>query len=182
MDFIESHTPVISAGAFRISFYDGQDLYGIDMCVELCANLKTIYPQIGFVFCLPDIGDNDYFSKMKLEIKDKNIENNFLFITQPLDNVYLIWQKSDIFVRPTVSDGDAVSLREALSLKTPAVASDVVLRPERTILFKNRDINDFTLKVKDLLKNYEQYVKKLEVLRMEDNFRKIIDVYQKVNH
>ena len=177
LDFIESHTPVISAGAFRINFYNGQDIYGIDMCIELCANLKSIYPQIGLVFCVPNIGDYDYFSKMKREIRDKNIENNFLFITQPLDEVYPIWQKSDIFVRPTVSDGDAVSLREALYLKTPSVASDVVPRPEGTILFKNRNMEDFVVRVKMAWDNYDYYKSKVESLEVENGLNKILEVY-----
>ena len=32
-EFMESHTPVISAGAFRVVLYNGQDRYGIDMCI-----------------------------------------------------------------------------------------------------------------------------------------------------
>jgi len=172
LDFIESHTPVISAGAFRISFYDDQDLYGIDMCIELCARLKSLYPKIGFVFCLPDIGDEDYFSRMKRDIRDKNIEDGFLFITHPLDEVYTIWQKSDIFVRPTVSDGDAVSLREALYLKTPSLASNVVPRPKGTILFKNRNMEDFVAQVKIVWDNYDYYKSKAESIKVENGLNK----------
>jgi glycosyltransferase involved in cell wall biosynthesis len=150
-DFIDSHNPVISANAFRISFYNNQDLYGIDMCIDLCANLKQYYPEIGLVFSLPDIGDYDYFNKMK---------------------------QCDAFVRPTNTDGDAVSIREALYFRIPAVASDAVPRPEGTILFKSRDINDFTLKVKDMIDNYEQYKKILKTVRMEDSFEKIMKIYQ----
>jgi hypothetical protein len=35
-----------------------------------------------------------------------------------------------IYIRPTRSDGDAVSLREALALGVPAIATDVVRRPD----------------------------------------------------
>lgn len=174
--FINTHTPVISANAFRIILSDGQDRYGIDLCVDLCTNLKDAYPEIGFIFSLPDIGDYDYFSKLKQRIAENNIENNFLFITRPCQ-YYPILIKSDIFVRPTNTDGDAVSLREALYFKTPSVASDAVIRPEGTIPFKSRDISDFTLKVKDLLANYEYYKGKLETVRLEDNFEKILGVY-----
>ena len=176
-DFIDSHTPVISAGAFRIGISDGQDRYGIDMCIELCASLKSNYPQIGFVFCLPEIGDYDYFSKMKQRIRAKNIENNFLFVTQPLDEVYPIWQKSDIFVRPTASDGDSVSLREALYLKTPSVASDVVPRPEGTVLFKNRDVEDFIARVKMVWDNYGYYKSRMESTEVENGLNEILKVY-----
>jgi glycosyltransferase involved in cell wall biosynthesis len=37
---------------------------------------------------------------------------------------------ADLFVRPTLADGDALSVREALALGRPVVASDVVARPD----------------------------------------------------
>lgn len=177
--FIDGHRPIILANAFRISFYNNQDLYGLDMCIDLCANLKQSYPKIGFVFCLPDIGDYDYFKKMKQRIADKQIEENFLFQTKPCQ-MYPIIMKSDLFVRPTNTDGDAVSIREALHFKVPAVASDVCPRPEGTILFKCRDIDDLTSKVKEVLDNYDEHKKRLETITLENNAEKIINIYQKI--
>ena len=178
-DFIDSHTPILSANAFKIVFYHSQDLYGIDLCIDLCANLKDSYPNIGFVFCLPDVGDYDYFHKMEQKIIEKGIENNFRFVTEPYQ-FYPILMKSHVFLRPTNTEGDATSLREALFIKVPSVASDVFPRPEGTILFKNRDIGDLTLKVKDLLDNYELHKKELNTVEIEDNFKKLIKVYQKL--
>lgn len=176
-NFINKHTPIISANAFRITFYNNQDLYGIDMCIDLCANLKRDYPKIGFVFCLPDVGDYEYFSKMKQRIKESGIEENFFFQTKPCQ-FYPILMKSDLFVRPTNTDGDAVSLREALYFRVPSVASNAIPRPEGTILFKSRDIDDFILKVKDVLDNYEGHKERLESVILEDNAEKIIKIYQ----
>lgn len=178
-DFIDSHSPVISANAFKIVFYNSQDLYGIDMCIDLCTNLKQYYPKIGFVFCLPDIGDYEYFNKMKQKIADKGIENNFLFITEQYQ-FYPILMKSDVFVRPTNTDGYGVSIAESIYFKVPAVASDVCQRPEGTTLFKSRDINDFTIKVKNVLDNYEEHKKRLEEVEPEDNAEKVLKVYRKL--
>jgi glycosyltransferase involved in cell wall biosynthesis len=172
-DFIHSHSPILTANAFRISFYDGQDLYGIDLCIYLCTDLKANYPRIGFVFCLPDIGDHKYFSKMREKIRDCKVEDNFLFVTKPCP-YYPILSKSDVFVRPTNTDGDAISLREALYFKVPAVASDAVVRPEGTILFKNRDVDDFTAKVRHVLDDYESSKERLETVKLEDNFEKLL--------
>lgn len=179
-NFINTHTPIISANAAEIVFYKGQDLYGIDMCIELCASLKMIHFHIGFVLSLPDIGDYEYFELLKRKIVEKKIEDNFLFITEQYQ-FYPILMRSDVLVRPTNTDGDSVSLREALYFKVPAVASDVCPRHEGIICFKTRDINDLTLKVKDVLNNYEQYRKILETVKIEDDFEKIMKVYQTVN-
>ena len=178
-DFIDSHSPVISGNAFKISFYNSQDLYGIDMCIDLSAALKKDYPQIGFVFCLPAIGDCEYFNKMKQKIKEKRLEDNFLFQTKPCQ-MYPIIMKSDVFVRPTNTDGDTVSLREALHFRVPSVASDVVPRPEGTVLFKSRDVDDFSLKVKNMLDDCEEYKARLNKIKLKDNFEKILKVYQKL--
>src|SRR5437870_2642764 len=44
--------------------------------------------------------------------------------------------RSDVFVRPTLMDGDSISVREALALGVPVVASNVGTRPEGTQLFQ----------------------------------------------
>jgi len=179
-NFVNDHKPLISANAFRISFHKGQDLYGVDMCVDLCAKLRSTYPRIGFIFSLSEIGDLGYFDRIKQKIVQEGIADNFLFLTRSCQ-FYPILMKSDLLVRPTNTDGDAISVREALYFKIPTVASDVVPRPRGVILFKNRDINDFISKVEDVLRNHELYKKRLEALEIEDNFQKILDVYQQLN-
>jgi glycosyltransferase involved in cell wall biosynthesis len=149
------------------------------MCIDLCANLKQYYPEIGLVFCLPDIGDYEYFNKMKQNIIEKGIENNFLFITKQYQ-FYPILMKCDVFVRPTNTDGYGISIAEAIYFKVPAVASDVCLRPMGTILFENRDINDFTSTVKNVRDNYEREVAKLERVENVNSTDKIIKIYRKL--
>lgn len=177
--FMNCHTPVISANASKIVFYNNQDLYGLDMCIELCAKLKQYYPRIGLVFALPDIGDYEYLDKMKRRIEEKGIKENFLFQSEPCQ-LYPILMKSDIFTRPTNTDSYGISVAEAIYYRIPAIASDVCLRPEGTILFENRNTSDFISKVKDVLDNYNIYKGRLNNLKIENNAEKIIEVYKKV--
>jgi glycosyltransferase involved in cell wall biosynthesis len=177
--FMENHAPIISANAFAVVKSKGEDLYGIDLCLELCSDLKSVYPGVGLVFFLPGVRDHEYFVELKRRISDKGIGDNFLFQTKPCQ-FYPVLMKSDIFVRPTSVDGDAVSLREALYFKVPSVASDVVARPEGAVIFKRRDVNDFTSKVSEVLANYEYYKKKLETVNFEDFFQQIVQVYREV--
>lgn len=179
-DFISKHSPIISANAYKISFFNNQDLYGIDLCVILAAHLQKEYPDIGFVFLLPNVGNHDYFNKLKSILSEKNIENNFIFITEPLDQFYPILMKSDIFVRPTNTDGDSVSIKEALYLDVPVIASDAVIRHESTILFKNRSMDDYIEKCEEVINNYEFYKKMVESTELEKNDEKILELYYKV--
>ena len=54
-------------------------------------------------------------------------------------------------VRPTCTDGFGVSIQEAITFGCPAVASDVCQRPTGTVVFKNRDMEDFERKVRSIL-------------------------------
>lgn len=176
-DFIDTHTPVISASAFRIVIFEGVDRYGIDVCIELCAGLKSVYPEIGFIFYLPEIGNHDYFNELKGRIVERGIEDNFLFQTTPCQ-FYPVLKKIDLFVRPTNTDGDAISLREALYLKTPSIASDAIPRPAGTVLFKNRDVEDFISRVKMVWDNYDDYKAKAETVKMESGLEEILEIYR----
>lgn len=182
-DFLDTHYPILSGNAFKITFFKGEDVYGIDLCIELCYKLKQNWNNVGLIFFLPEFlwgkEEKQHFSYLQQRLIELNLQNNFLFVTRsyPFHPILL---KSSIFIRPTNTDGDAISIREALYFGIPSVASDVVSRPDGTIIFKNRDIDDFTLKVKDLLDNYQYYKKRLNSLTFDDYAARILHVYQKV--
>ena len=64
-----------------------------------------------------------------------------------------LFKKINLFIRPTFTDGDAVSIREALSFNCSVIASDVVQRPKSTVTFKNRDFNDLYRQASSMLKS-----------------------------
>jgi glycosyl transferase family 4/glycosyl transferase family 1 len=178
-DFINSHEPIVSANASKIEFYENEDLYGLDMCVDLCKNLQGDYPSIGFIFCLPSIGKEEYFEELNKKIYHLGISNNFLFVTEKIA-FYPVLEKSDVFVRPTNTDGDALSIREAISLGIPAVASDAVERPKGTHVFRNRDVNSYTEMVKEVLK-VDHPQNEIIHLQNDDSFMKIIEIYKQLD-
>jgi len=174
------HKFLITANASRISFYKNQDLYGIDLSIELMKRLiDNGYKSIGFVYVIPNISDYDYFEKMQNLVKKYNLEDNFHFYTKPLAYPAVI-NMCDLFIRPTNTDGDALSIREALTLQKPTIASDVCKRPEGTIPFKNRNIEDLYIKTTDVINNYEEHRTRIENIEFEDNAEKILEVYKKV--
>jgi glycosyltransferase involved in cell wall biosynthesis len=177
--FVNRHHPVLVANASRIVFFKNQDLYGIDMCIDLCSRLKEDFPQIGFVFCLPETGDYEYFCKMKKRVRENQLEEIFLFQTKACQ-MYPIIMKSDLFVRPTFMDGYSVSVSEAIHFKIPVVASDVCPRPAGTILFQNRDIDNFTFTVKKVLSDHASYKNEITEINQIDNAERIIGIYRRL--
>jgi len=174
------HKFLITAYAYRISFYNNQDLYGIDLSIDLMKRLiNNGYKDIGFIYVIPDIGDYDYFEKMQNLVKKYNLEDNFYFYTKPVTYPAVI-NMCDLFIRPTNTDGDALSIREALTLKKPVIASDVCKRPEGTLIFRNRNIEDLYIKINDVINNHDAYRTKIKKIEFEDNAEKILEVYKKV--
>lgn len=177
--FIDTHSPILVGYAFKIVFHNNQDLYGIDMCIDLCFNLKKEYPEIGFIFILPLIGDNNYFEKLNQRIVECKLSNNFLFITGEKQLIPVL-VNSKILIRPTNTDGDPLSIREALLFRVPVIASDVVQRPDGVVLFKNRDLKSLTNATLDVLKKYEIYRNRISIDQSDNSADKIIGIYQKV--
>jgi glycosyltransferase involved in cell wall biosynthesis len=137
------------------------------------------YKEIGFIYVIPDIGDCDYFKKMQNLVKKYNLEDNFHFYTKPVAYPAVI-NMCELFIRPTNTDGDSLSIREALILKKPVIASDASKRPEGSIIFKNRSIEDLYIKITDVINNYDEYRTKIKNIEFKDMAKKILEVYKKV--
>ena len=60
-------------------------------------------------------------------------------------------QEADVVVRSTFTDGDAITVREALDLGIPVVASDTDFRPPGVTLFKKGDSRDLRAKLQQVL-------------------------------
>lgn len=183
-NFINGSSFLISANG-QIRFYNNEDLYGIDMLIDLVKNLKNRGKNIKLVIALLGVeGQSQEEKRYYKEIQEQIIEGyvqNDIYIYEVKDTeFYPILKKSNMFLRPTNTDGDAVSIREALYYKIPVIASDVVKRPEGTILFKTRDSNDLYDKVTDVIENYNYYEDKLSDVKLEDNSKKVLEVYEKL--
>ena len=118
--FLAKHQPVIAAGAAGLRRYRGQDLYGLDQLVAAAPAVLDRHPRAGFVFLLPRVGDASLLPGPDAPVRIHQA---------PLDEAATLWARADVFVRPTLDDGDSVSVREALALGVRTVASDVVGRP-----------------------------------------------------
>jgi glycosyltransferase involved in cell wall biosynthesis len=62
-------------------------------------------------------------------------------------------QEADVVVRSTFADGDAITVREALDLGVPVVASDTDFRPAGVVLFRKGDARDLLDKLTGVLES-----------------------------
>ena len=63
-------------------------------------SLKEKGINVGLVFCLPMIGDMEYYQKCLSSIKEMNIDDNILVVQREIPNGFEIWKLSDLFIRP----------------------------------------------------------------------------------
>ncbi|MCK4517368.1 glycosyltransferase [Candidatus Babeliales bacterium] len=136
--FLSTRSPLLTANAFAPILIDGKDLYGFDMCIELIKTLKQTYPNIGLIFGVCTLGTEEqkkYFATIEEKIQKLKLESSFYFFFNEQEFWPLI-KLSDLFIRPTLSDSFGISVQEAITVGTPAIASNVCQRPEGTILFE----------------------------------------------
>lgn len=150
LQFVNCRRPLIIANAYKIVFHDGIDLYGLDICVRLASRLKAKYPDFGLLFALPEVGDEPYYQEICDKLREHGTIENFHFMTGQRE-LWPLFRKADLMIRPTTHDGYAVSVVEALYLGCPVVASDVCARPPDTVLFRSRDTDDLYRRVCEVL-------------------------------
>lgn len=92
-----------------------------------------------------------------------------------IQNAFEYWKISDVFIRPTTTDIEGISVKEALWVNTPAIASDVCERPAGTLLFENRNYLDLKDKV---LKIYKK--DKYETIDFRENVPDVVNEILKI--
>ncbi len=166
---------IISANASNLDFHDGQEIYGIDLLVEMGKMLEGTRQDVAIIIYISQNTNPNHFQ----ELVNSKASNTFIF--QGLNHEFFpVISKSDIFIRPTRYDGYPLSIAESIYLGTPVIASDVVPRPDGVILFKTNDIKDMIEKVKGTLEHLDDEREKLKAHAIQDNTSKLLRLYDDV--
>ena len=140
--------------ASRLDKYNNQDLYGLDLCIEVAKRLFEKKISFFFIFVVSSLEKNsEVFYNSQNLIKDLGLSQNFYLTNETLSFVRLL-DMSDIVIRPTNTDGDSLTVREAIFFNKIVLASDVVKRPDEVYLFRSRNIDDFEIKIENLIENH----------------------------
>jgi glycosyltransferase involved in cell wall biosynthesis len=76
---------------------------------------------------------------------------NVIFISYP-HSYYELLKKVDVMIRATSTDGDSISVKEALYLGKKVICSNVVSRPKETILYNYNDKEDLVTIINNIHK------------------------------
>ncbi len=159
---------IICANASRLDTFNNQDLYGLDISLQLVKMLKDNNRFVEFIFTVSSLQIGaERFEKAKEFIKDNELEDVFFLIQKRLSFVKLI-EASDIVIRPTNTDGDALTIREGLYLNKFVLASDVVTRPDGTITFETRNVQDGYQKLLSIIAAIQLKQNKINTTAIDD--------------
>jgi len=125
------------------NYYGGEDLYGFDIALKALQKFKKeVEKNVLLLASINGVRSEDLHEKVKKYISNNNLNKNVFFIYEELPEIWPIYLVSDVFIRPTCSDGSALSVEEALWFETPVIASNAVPRPKGVYLFQNRSADD----------------------------------------
>lgn len=138
IDWLARHRPLLSTTLFF------RPEYGFDLLIEGLVELCRRNPSLGCVV----MGAGEQYAEGAQLVRQSGLEDNVLLLGDvDHDKCLALISRSQVFVRPTLQDGDSISVREALALGVPVVASSVGARPAGSILFSPGDVGDMLSKI-----------------------------------
>lgn len=111
-------------------------VYGRDLMFAALKALAARFPDVGLALFGPGLDAIDFVRAARLAGVEGLLEP-FGELEHP--QALALIRGCDAFVRPTLADGDSISVREALALGVPCVASDAADRPEGVRTFPAGD-------------------------------------------
>lgn len=171
-EFLVNDKPIILMCGSIVVSEQYNDLYGFGDCVELYNSLKANGIDVKMLMVCTGY-KYEYEKKYHDGILNRIKHDKDIMLYDSKMEFWPILNKCDIFVRPTKTDGDALSIREALYMKKVVVTSDVVKRPDDVILYS--DQNDLLQKILDCLGGIEGHKKQIGT--QFDFYYEIVNVY-----
>jgi glycosyltransferase involved in cell wall biosynthesis len=100
--------------------------------------------------------------------------SNVFFLNYSHDFVDVI-KTCDAFIRATTTDGDSLSVQEAMYLGKDVIASDVIDRPKGCILFKTED------ELEKIISNFNSFKNSFKSYHFMNNMIELQKLYLKIS-
>jgi glycosyltransferase involved in cell wall biosynthesis len=151
--------------------------YDLPLQINGLGLIRQEIPDVGLVI----VGAGSLEKELRALISTKPYAKHILLAGDTNHEVVLhLIEKCDILLRTTIFDGDAISIREAIYLGTPVIATDNGMRPEGVNLIPTRSsIKTFVEKVVDVLsKKVER--KSVEKDSGRENIAAVLNIYKEL--
>lgn len=143
-EFADAHDPLIASISGWYGLYGSQDL------VEAVRELRISNPRLGLVLMVKGGGDADFRAGL-LDRLTRDGLRDAVVVREDERAVFPILRRADAFVRTPHHEGDAISVREALAVGTPVVASDVGFRPSGVVRYRPADPTHLAARLRETI-------------------------------
>lgn len=134
--YIQSHDKIIAFYGHSFMINAGKDIYGFETAIWVFSKIiQKAEFNVGLVLCIADSSNSEKISFLHEYAKSYDVEDKIFWQIEAIDNIRTLWHETDIYIRPTSTDGDSVAVREALDEGAVVIASDVCKRPEGVVTY-----------------------------------------------
>ena len=171
--YIKRNKKIITFYGHSFMTHENHDIYGFAEGIKLYSKIIKLKPNaIGYVLCLAETNDKKKIDYLHSLAKSLGVDDKIYWQIGAISNMQSLWNYTDVYIRPTYTDGDSVAVREVLDLGSQVVASDVCKRPKGTIYYSYGNMDDFVNKV-----TYALNKTRSEFAPDFSNYQKIKDIY-----
>lgn len=171
--FLDAGTGPVLLASGEVNDSEEHDLYGAYALMSLLERIPNL--RLVFYAYRITLGPAPQ-ERLAKEIFERGLQNRY-FLFQSATDLLPAMLRCDLMVRPTYSDGDSNSVREALHLGLPVIASDCAKRPEGVITFPTGDLNVFQETVMNVLHNLTQHKEMVGGLLRRDHAKPIVELF-----
>ena len=175
--YLDAHERNLAFYGHSLMLNGGVDVYGYNQMLDIYKCASEVSPELGLVYCMADDSDMLGISKLENYAKELGVHEKIFWQRGSLPSLQTLWERIDVYVRPTSTDGDSLAVREAIEAGAHVVTTDVVKRPTECIIYHYGDIKGAAAKILDIL-NEERLHKSKDFTQyeiMKETYRKLLD-------
>lgn len=167
--FFQIHKPVMATVGLLEREYD------LSLQIDALGHIRERFPDAGLVI----IGSGSLESEVRARIQSKPYAEHILLCGDvPHSGALRAIAESDLFLRTTLYDGDSISVREALHIGTPVIATDNGMRPDGVHLIPCSDPDALRRTIEKVLTH--RAPKQFGGDTGELNIEKVFELYQEM--
>lgn len=152
-----------------------EDTYDLFMQIDAMEMVLEKFPKAGLMI----IGSGSLENQLKEAIASKAYSENIYLASDVEHSITLhLINDCDILLRTTKFDGDAISVREALHLDTPVIATDNGMRPEGLFLIPKQNKEQLIEAIIEV--GNREKTKKIQKSDDRKNIEQVLNLYQEV--
>ena len=174
INFINGHDKIIVFYAYKL-LINNEDIYGCQDALNMFSELMLQKPSHdGMIFCIAD-KEVDTLN-LKLFAKENKIENKIYWQIGPILDMLVLWKHANVYIRPTLTDGDSIAVREAIGMGVNVVASNVAARPNNVLTYMHGNNADFVSKVR-MAMNQKDNIQDEKKISDYQFYKKMLKIY-----